>query len=113
MRGNDFSIMKPAMGYGTVWKWGSYFIHRQIMADAILPAFCVVPAFVRVFGEPFVDLLKGQLVAVGLFQGPVDEFRVWKICVVISLVVISKAISGRVAVRQRVGARVTHAVNGY
>lgn len=77
------------------------------MADAVLPAFCVVPALVRVFGEPFVDFLKGQLVAVGLFQSPIDEFRVWKICVVISLVVIPKASSGRVAVS------VTHAVNGY
>lgn len=82
------------------------------MANAVLPALGVIFALAGVFGEPVVYLLKGQPMAVGLFQGSVDEFRVG-FCTIIPLALVTQAGSRRVAVSNGVRGSGTHAVNGY
>jgi hypothetical protein len=55
---NGFKMEVENEGMDMWGSEGSYFVHGQIMTDAVLPAFRVVSALAGIFDEPFVDLLE-------------------------------------------------------
>lgn len=47
------------------------------MTDTVLPSFALILALIGVFLEPGVDVLELKSMALGLFEGLVDQLGVW------------------------------------